>query len=100
MNQVIISKLNDVLHAYPIEKAWLFGSYARDEETDKSDVDIIVKFDADARISLLDFVGIKLDLEDNLHKKVDLLTEDGIMNFAKEYINNDKILIYERTGER
>jgi len=96
MKQNIVNKLNTFFPAYPIEKAWVFGSYARGEETRKSDIDIMVRFDKGARISLLDFVGIKLDLEDKMRKKIDLVTEGGIMKFARESIDNDKILIYER----
>ena len=84
--------------AYPVEKAWIFGSYARDGETRKSDVDILVRFDKDARVSLLDYAGIMIDLEKLLRKKVDLPTEGGIMKFAKESIEHDKILIYERAS--
>ena len=96
MRQNIVNKLNAFFPAYPVEKAWVFGSYARGEETRKSDIDIMVRFDKEARISLLDYVGIKLDLEDKLHKKVDLVTEGGIRKFARESIEHDKILVYER----
>ena len=98
MKQTIINKLQAFFPAYPVEKAWIFGSYARGEETRKSDVDILVRFDKNARVSLLDYAGIMIDLEKLLHKKVDLLTEGGVMKFAKESIEHDKILIYERTN--
>jgi predicted nucleotidyltransferase len=96
MKQSIINKLKAAFPAYPIEKAWIFGSYARGEETRKSDVDLLVRFDPNARFSLLDYSGMQLALQDLLHKKVDLVSEGGIMKFAKESIDNDKILIYER----
>jgi len=96
MNQAISNSLQSFFPAYPIEKAWLFGSYARGEETDKSDIDILVKFDKKAEISLFDYVRIMDKMEKLLHKKIDLVSEGGIMSFAKEYIDNDKILIYER----
>jgi predicted nucleotidyltransferase len=96
MKASLVNKLQRFFPAYPIEKAWVFGSYARGEENGKSDIDIMVRFEKDARISLLDLVGVKLDLENTLHKKVDLVTEGGILKFAREAIDNDKILIYER----
>ena len=96
MNQIISNKLQSFFPAYPVEKAWLFGSYARGEETDKSDIDILVKFDKKAEISLFDYVRIMNNIEKLLHKKIDLVSEGGIMSFAKEYIDNDKVLIYER----
>ena len=96
MNTIISNKLKSFFPVYPIEKAWLFGSYARGEETDNSDVDVLVKFDKNAKISLFDYVRIMDKMEKLLDKKIDLVSEKGIMNFAKESIENDKILIYER----
>ena len=90
------NKLNSFFPAYPVEKAWLFGSYARGEETDNSDVDILVRFDENAKISLFDYIGIKLDLEENLQKKVELVEDGYLLQYAKETADKDKILIYER----
>jgi len=96
MDQIISNKLKTFFPAYPIEKAWLFGSYARGEETDSSDVDILVRFNEEATISLFDYVRIMNKIEKLLHKKIDLVSEGGVMTFAKKSIDNDKILIYER----
>jgi predicted nucleotidyltransferase len=98
MKQSIINKLKIAFPAYPIEKAWIFGSYARGEETRKSDVDILVRFDENARISLFDYIRIMHGLEDTLHKKVDLVEEGTLRKFAVESVENDKILIYERSN--
>jgi len=78
----------------------LFGSYARGEETRKSDVDLLVRFLSDADISGLDYIGYKIDFEDLLHKKVDLVEEGALFDFAVPYVEQDKKLIYERTIER
>ena len=96
MNPVIVNKLKVFFSTYPIEKAWVFGSYARGEETKKSDLDILVRFSENAAISLFDYVRIMDKLEKLLHKKIDLVSEGGVMTFAKEAIDNEKILIYER----
>ena len=100
MKQSIVNKLQAFFPAYPVEKAWVFGSYARGEETRRSDIDIMVRFEKDARISLFDYIRIMHKLKDLLHKKVDLVTEDGIKEFARESIEQDKILIYERDNRR
>jgi predicted nucleotidyltransferase len=100
MKQSIVNKLRAFFPAYPVEKVWVFGSYARGEETRKSDVDIMVKFDEKAGVSLFDFIRITNKLQDILHKKVDLVTEGGIMKFARESIEHDKILVYERDVAR
>ena len=78
----------------PVKKAYLFGSYARKEATRRSDIDIMVELDRSARIGL-GFVQMKLDLEDLLRRKVDLVTVDGISKYVKPYVEKDKILIYE-----
>jgi Predicted nucleotidyltransferases len=98
MNAVIVNKLKAFFPAYPIEKAWIFGSYARGEETKKSDLDILVRFNENANISLFDYVRIMDKIEKLLHKKIDMVSEGGLMDFAKESIDNDKILIYERNS--
>ena len=82
----------------PVVKAWLFGSYARGEETPDSDVDIMVVLDSDAHVGLFQLSGMHLDLQDRLQKRVDLVTESGLLPFARESAEHDKQLIYERTA--
>lgn len=81
----------------PVLKAWLFGSFARDEQTPLSDVDILVVLDRTKPIGLK-FFGMWNDLEDLLDRKVDLVTEGSLAPFAVESVNHDKILIYERAA--
>ena len=82
----------------PIEKAWLFGSYSRGEERPDSDVDLLVRFDSDARISLFKYAGIILALEAALGKEVDLVQEGSLLPFASKTAEEDKILVYERAS--
>ena len=98
MKQAIINKLQGFFPAYPVEKAWIFGSYARGEETRKSDLDVLVRFDENATITLIDYAKIMNNLSDLLNKKVDLVQEGTLYKFAQESVENDKILIYERTN--
>ena len=51
--EAITKKIADYFKTQPVVKAWLFGSFARGEETSDSDVDILVEYDSNARISLL-----------------------------------------------
>lgn len=82
----------------PIERAYLFGSCSRGEETQDSDVDILVDLDKSAHIGLFGYVAIKLELEDMLNREVDLVESDNLLPFAQESANRDKLLIYERTA--
>lgn len=78
-------------------KAWLFGSYSRGEETDDSDIDILVDYDRTfGRVSLLQMGGMLMDLSEIAGRKVDLVDNRGLMEFARKSVDNDKILIYER----
>lgn len=71
----------------------LFGSFARGEETKKSDVDLVVRFSKP--IGLFDFVGVQLDLEKKLKRKVDLVTEGHINKHVKKYVMKDLTTLYE-----
>ena len=96
MKQSMINKLQIFFPAYPVEKAWVFGSYARGEETRKSDIDIMVRFDRNATVTLIDYARIMNKLSDHLRKKVDLVQEGALYTFARESAEQDKILVYER----
>lgn len=98
LNAEIVHKLQDCLSSLPIEKAWLFGSYSRGEERPESDIDLLVRFDADARISLFKYAAIILSLESAMGKKVDMVQEGSLLPFAAKTADEDKILIYERTS--
>jgi len=100
MTKALVNKLQNFFPAYPVEKAWVFGSYARGEQTRKSDIDVLVRFVKNKPITLIDYAKIMNNLSDVLHKKVDLVQEGTLYNFAKNSVEKDKILIYERTNKR
>ena len=73
-----------ILAQYGITKAALFGSVAKGTYHMDSDVDLLVEIRKD--LSLLDFVGLKLDLEQALNRKVDLVEYDMIKPLLREQI--------------
>ena len=79
----------------PVIKAYLFGSYARNEAKDDSDIDILVELDYEKPIGMK-FFDYQSELEKLLNMKVDLVTSDGLSKYVKPFIDKDKILIYER----
>ena len=91
----IIEALRLYFSTQPVLKAWLFGSFSRGEETKDSDVDIMVSLDKSKPIGLK-FFGMWSDLEGLLGRKVDLVSEGTLLPFAKESVERDKILVYER----
>ena len=96
ITQMITQTIADYFKTQPVLKAWIFGSFARGEETETSDVDIMIV--PDKMVGLFKLSGMHLDLQDLLHMPVDLVTEKGLMPFARNSVDRDKILIYERTN--
>jgi len=90
-----IKTIRDYFRNAPVLKAFLFGSFSREDALDDSDVDILVELDYTKHIGL-GFVKMKIDLEDKLHKKIDLVSSNAISSHLLPFINNDKKLIYER----
>lgn len=90
--QKIKQTIIPILQNYNVSRAGLFGSYAKGEYTEESDIDILIQLDN--KISLLEFVRIKLDLEDKLNKKVDLVEYKAIKPRLKNRILSEEIRIY------
>ncbi|MBR0274768.1 MAG: nucleotidyltransferase family protein [Prevotella sp.] len=82
----------------PVLKAWLFGSYARGEEREDSDVDLLVKFDRSIPIGLFAYLRIHRELEEKLGRKVDLVEEGTLRPAAQSTANRDLRVIYERNN--
>lgn len=78
-----------LLKKYHIKSLSLFGSVARDEATDKSDIDVLVEFDGAATFDR--YMELKFQLENLLHNKVDLVTKKAIKPRTKKYIEKDLI---------
>ena len=87
----------DYFKTQPVLKAWLFGSFARGEETPSSDVDILISLDY-SKLDGFGFFGMWGDLERLLGRPVDLVTEAGLAPYTRESVERDKQLIYERTA--
>lgn len=96
MNQTVVNTIQEYFKTKPVDKAWVFGSFSRGEERPDSDVDILVRLLPGAKMGLA-FCGMICDLEDVLQRPVDLVREGCIKQFAKDSVEHDKILIYERT---
>ena len=73
-----------VLEKYGVKRAALFGSIVRGEATGESDIDLLVEFEG--RKSLLDLAGLKIELEEHLNRKVDVLTYDSLHPLLRKKI--------------
>ena len=79
----------------PVLKAYLFGSFVRNEADFKSDIDILVELDYSQRIGL-QFIQMQMDLEKLLNKRVDLVSSIGLSPYIKPWVDDEKRLIYAR----
>lgn len=87
----IKQKILPILHRYGVTRVGLFGSYVRGEMREDSDIDIVVKIEKD--ISLLDFVELKLEIEEVLGRKVDLVEYNTIKPLLRERILKEQVVI-------
>ncbi len=94
--QAMTQQIAEYFKTQPVVKAWLFGSFARGEERDDSDVDILVKFDRTLPISLFAYVRMHRELEEKLGRKVDLVEEGTLRPAAQMTANRDLKVVYER----
>lgn len=90
-----IQIITDFFTNKPVLKAYVFGSYSRDEAKAGSDIDILVDLDYSGHIGL-GFVAMKMDLEKKLNKTVDLVSSQSLSKHIKPFVEKDKLLIYER----
>lgn len=95
LNEQQVQTIRNYFQNKPVLKAYLFGSYVRGEAQDKSDVDILVELDYSQPVGL-EFIGMKLDLEDLLGREVDLVSANGLSEFIGPAIHQEKELIYAR----
>lgn len=96
----LASQKIDLLNLYftqkPVVKAYLFGSYARGDADEQSDIDILLELDKDSNLGLMAFSRLIAEIEHIMEAKVDLLSEGGISKHLRPFIEKDKVLIYER----
>ena len=67
----------------------LFGSYAREEADEKSDIDILYKIDRDKKLSIFQYLKLNKQLEDFFRTKIDLVRDETLKPKLKQYIRKD-----------
>lgn len=93
--QQIVQIIRSYFADKPVRKAWLFGSFARDEQEADSDIDVLLELDFSQPIGL-EYVHWWMDLEEKLNRKVDLVSDGTLSKYVLPFIEKDKQLIYER----
>ncbi len=90
-----INKIRHFFAGLPVKKAYLFGSYSRNDADENSDIDILVELDHSTPIGM-QFFAYADELQNLLQKKVDIVSDEGLSKYVKPFIDKDKVLIYER----
>lgn len=90
----IQKQIMPILRRRKIKKAALFGSAAKGKMSKKSDIDLVVDLPED--YTLLDLIGLKIDLEQKSGRKIDILTYKSINPLLKDIILNEQKVIYEK----
>lgn len=93
MNTIDRNKIIDICRKNDISMVGLFGSTARGEATETSDVDLLIKLSKPK--SLLSIVKLERNLSEAIGRKVDLLTESAISPYLRERIFKDLTVLYE-----
>ena len=97
--ETIRDKIAPICKNYDISKAYLFGSYARGEARDDSDVDIrIDKGNSHKLRGLIEVSGLQLELMDALGKQVDLITllpNKDVYSVFNKNVSDEEVLLYE-----
>lgn len=96
MDQRLLNIIQTYFATQPVLRVWLFGSYSRGEQTEDSDIDLLVDFDHEhASIGLLEYVRMMNNLSELLNRKVDMVENGALLPFAAKTADHDKKLIYE-----
>jgi predicted nucleotidyltransferase len=91
LNEAMIGRMVAILRRHGVTRAGIFGSFARGEADETSDVDLLVEVPRGT--TLLDMAGLGIELEDALGRKVDLITYASINPRMREQILRDEVVI-------
>lgn len=91
-NQEIKNYITSFLKEKGVIKASIFGSFARGDNTESSDIDLILQLDSNK--NLFDLAEIKVDLEEKFRRKIDVLTYNSINPRIREQILKEQEILF------
>ncbi len=91
-------ELVEFCRRHPIRKLSVFGSALRDDFGPDSDIDMLVEFEPDARISFFDIVTMEMELTDMMGRQVDLRTPQELSRYFRQKVLDTAQVVYERAG--
>jgi len=95
MKKMIKEYINKIAESYQIDKVYLFGSMARNDMDDNSDIDLVVVFDGKANLGDR-FLNFILDIQKKFNRRADVITEKMLSKnpYFKKNVENDLEIIY------
>ena len=93
IKSVLAQHKEELADRYNVSQIGIFGSYIRGEQREKSDVDILVEFEEAAKLSLLDVIGLEIELSDLLGVKVDLVEKKSLKPYLGKHILKEVVNI-------
>lgn len=91
--ETIKTKAVPIFKNYGINQAYIFGSFARGEQNQDSDIDFLIEYDPNSDFSLFELVELKYTLEEVFQRKVDVVTQGALSKYIKPYILKDMKVI-------
>ncbi len=83
----------DLIARFKVKELGIFGSYVKEEQKEGSDLDVLVEFEEDAKLSLLDVVGLELELSDLLGVKVDLVEKKTLKPYIGQRVLEEVVYV-------
>lgn len=90
----ILLQHREALRARGVRHAALFGSVARGDASEHSDVDIMIELDPNAGIDLFDYAGLKNDIVELFAGRADVVDREGLKPYLRESVINDAIYAF------
>ncbi|MCX7840165.1 MAG: nucleotidyltransferase family protein [Anaerolineae bacterium] len=89
-----IQEIKKLCQRYRVRELALFGSVLREDFNEASDIDLLVEFEPDARVSFLTLAKMQRELSTMLHRRVDLVPKNGLKPRIRENVLNNAKVIY------
>ncbi len=91
--RILSALLPDLRRDYRVRSLAIFGSLARGEARENSDIDILVEFEPDARPTLFSLAGLQIQIEEALHAKVDLVLRRALRPAIRDRADREAIRV-------
>ncbi len=94
-NEQIQKVIKDYFIEKPVKRVWLFGSYARGEADEDSDLDVLVDIEDNKKVGLR-YLSWHEEIEKLVNKKVQVVSDGSVSKYIRPFIEADKVLVYEK----